>query len=229
MRWADQVDPTERLFENLANLSQTDTARPRERSRKGEGKGVVQHGDADSGNEMQDIPLEADADAPWTIMVAAIVARWTVRLSKSLLGDRLLKYYVEWCDTERVRRPGVAFTDTCIAFDDDSQGAHHIHKRPKNNIYLFVQHPFFKESKFRSCVAGSGAQNPHILFADLLPERGCVYVSDDSTRYSSARLQRGSMLLGNRTKRCRAKSVHCPLGHAPRSLTRLPRHQHLLQ
>ena len=94
-------DKTEKLLDSL-KASQQQVAQARRRSRKGGGRGGA------DGHHMTDdeadIPLEADADSPWTVLIASVVERWDVHLAKSLLDDKPLKYYVEWRGTVRVRR-----------------------------------------------------------------------------------------------------------------------------
>ena len=112
------------------------------RGRPRKSKGTGHHGADDEEEEEPDLTPENPTS--WTECVAISMGRMYLVLSKALLGDRLLKYYIEWCDVPMPKQRRIAFKDACLAFDDDSLGASHCTKEPDTNVYLFVKHTLIK-------------------------------------------------------------------------------------
>lgn len=90
-----------------------------------------------------------DDDAPpnlsgWLETAAFTSQRLGSAITNGLMGDRLLKYFVEWCDTPRPTTSGVAFHDTTLVFDEQGRPARHVERGPAQNIYLHIPHPLLQ-------------------------------------------------------------------------------------
>ena len=94
---------------------------------------------ADGGDDVAEI--EVPHDTPYHIQIAIALCNLSLRVQSKLLGDRILKIYVEWCETESLSRPGLAFRDTVIAFDEDDVVVKHIPRHSSSNIYFFIARP----------------------------------------------------------------------------------------
>lgn len=78
---------------------------------------------------------------PWTILAAKTISKFSINMQRTLVTDRLISRYVEWCDTPNPRAQGVAFSDVCIALGAGGGKATVINNRPDSNLYLAIPHP----------------------------------------------------------------------------------------
>ncbi len=107
-------------------------------SRRGRRGRSREGGEADAGD--LDVAPAEEAPVHWNVITAENISRLGLQIQKELMGERLIAYIVEWCETPDVRRPGVAYQDTCIAYDTDGDNTKNIRKSPSNNVYMRVPH-----------------------------------------------------------------------------------------
>jgi hypothetical protein len=92
-------------------------------------------------NENEDT-TDAQSDAPvhWNILVAENISKLGLQIQKELMGNILVSYLIEWCETIDVRRPGVAYLDTCIVYDSGTHNTAVVPKSPDANVYMNIPH-----------------------------------------------------------------------------------------
>jgi len=61
-------------------------------------------------------------------------------MTKALVNGELIKYFVEWCSTEKKVSRGVCYNDCCVLFKEDGT-MEFVDKHSSQNIYLYVPHP----------------------------------------------------------------------------------------
>ena len=61
-------------------------------------------------------------------------------LQTELLGNKLISYFIEWCETPFVGTPGVAYTDCVIVYDVEGKPVTFLKDRSAHhNIYLGIR------------------------------------------------------------------------------------------
>jgi hypothetical protein len=85
---------------------------------------------------------DAQGDAPvhWNILVAENISKLGLQIQKELMGTVLISYLIEWCETMDVRRPGVAYLDTCVVYESGSKNTAVVPKSPTANVYMNIPH-----------------------------------------------------------------------------------------
>ncbi len=107
----------------------------------GTGKGATKgNGKGGKGDDAGVEDAEPENSAPWTKHVAGTIGRLSAQLIRALLSERIIPYYVEWCDTPQDKCSGVCFKDTCLLFDVAGVAAVHVSKNPYRNVYVSIPH-----------------------------------------------------------------------------------------
>ena len=78
---------------------------------------------------------------PWNIFTAESISVVALKMQTSLLDGKLITYLVEWCETESMRQPGVAYTGVSVRYDVGDQYVTMAPPSMENNIYVRVPHP----------------------------------------------------------------------------------------
>ena len=102
-----------------------------------------------SGRSRGEGALQADADgvgddAPttWNVQIAKALSRVGLQIQNELLGEKLIGYVIEWCETEAQMQPGCCYADTCVLYDAGPGSiVSHVKKGPSNNVYVRIPHP----------------------------------------------------------------------------------------
>ena len=87
-----------------------------------------------------DIEVVVGGDT-WQAKLASLLAKTSSALQNHLLGKEIIKYYVEWCGTERVTQPGFATVDCCIIFTTEHPHGTVVSKSQANNVYVYLKTP----------------------------------------------------------------------------------------
>ena len=95
--------------------------------------------EAAAGGSDEEVAQEIPDTGSWTETIAFITMRAGSSMTVAMLGDRLMKHYVEWCETEKPTRSAASFLDTCIVFDEAGVAATHVQKGPEQNVYIFIR------------------------------------------------------------------------------------------
>jgi hypothetical protein len=73
----------------------------------------------------------------WPINTAQAVSKVAQKMQFELLGNKLIGYFIEWCDTPHQRQSGVAYKDAIILYDIDNKPLVFAKERSaRNNIYV---------------------------------------------------------------------------------------------
>jgi len=73
----------------------------------------------------------------WPNYTAQAVSKVAQKMQFELLGNRLIGYFIEWCDTPHQRQSGVAYADAIILYDQGNKPLVFAKTRsPANNIYV---------------------------------------------------------------------------------------------
>ncbi len=112
--------------------------RSNRQNREAEDSGPHDHADsAGAGRESEDAPPKR-----WPIYTAQALSRIGLSIQKELLGERLIAYVIEWCETESRMQPGCCYRDASIVYDDTSEcHVSFTDRGPQNNIYVRIPHP----------------------------------------------------------------------------------------
>ena len=112
--------------------------------KKGKGKGWGQmKGLPDHDADGADFEAQEDAERfSWPFAMAQTISKLFVKLQHALLGESIIKYFVEWCHTPDPRAPGFCAKDMCAVFTDDEESARMrvVSKKPDNNVYVSIPH-----------------------------------------------------------------------------------------
>lgn len=84
---------------------------------------------------------DAGDDAPYGLSLAIVICKLSAHLQRSMLGDQLLRYYIEWCSTPFAAEPGICFRDTCLKFGVGGVPCVFVSKGPQQNLYFWVDRP----------------------------------------------------------------------------------------
>ena len=104
---------------------------------------------------------ECPDTASWTETIAFVTMRAGSSMTVAMLGERLMKHYVEWCDSEKPTRSAACFMDTCLVFDEDGVASRHVPKGPVQNVYIFIrQKMLHKVGKREEDGEGAGGTAP---------------------------------------------------------------------
>jgi hypothetical protein len=75
----------------------------------------------------------------WYIAVAQSVAKIAYQLQNELMGQKLIQYFVEWCQTPDCRVKGICFEDCSYLYDVEGVNISWVLKRSsENNIYIGI-------------------------------------------------------------------------------------------
>ena len=111
---------------------------------KGAGGRVEQHGGKGApaaGARGGVYDPDDDEAKPWPRRVATAVARVGWNIQAQLLGQNLVKYYSEWCNTPMEVVAGMAYNDTIILYDTPKGNVEHVADDSKElNVYLGCPH-----------------------------------------------------------------------------------------
>ena len=77
----------------------------------------------------------------WTLYVAQGMSRVGLQIQKELLDEKIINYFIEWCETPSPKSPAVAYEDVCFVYTDGTDSSMtRVGRSPNNNIYLVVPH-----------------------------------------------------------------------------------------
>ena len=137
----DSLEQYLRACEDASIFCQ-DIGAGRGRRGRGRGRGRGGHGPAELD------PLEDEAEAPdfaleeWPIFTARALSRIGLSIQKELLGEQLISYLIEWCETPTQKVPGVCYRDTSIVYDAlPGRPVTHKGRGYHNNLYVHIPHP----------------------------------------------------------------------------------------
>ena len=74
----------------------------------------------------------------WGPLLADIMSKVRATTTSLLCGKKCVPFYIEWCDTPRMKAPGFACKDACMVFSVDGPGMKQVPKSPSQNIYMFL-------------------------------------------------------------------------------------------
>ena len=70
------------------------------------------------------------------------MSKLSAALQTELLGNKLISYFIEWCETPTPRVAGVAYLDTLYLYDEGGRNITFLSERkPDHNLYLGIRHP----------------------------------------------------------------------------------------
>jgi len=108
---------------------------------------------------------EADMVEEWPCHTAKALSRVGLLIQRELLGEQLISYVIEWCETECMRVPGCCYHDTSVLYDR-ALGQHvtHTTRSPDNHIYVRIPHTLLRPS-LRDPVLATAAERLETFYA----------------------------------------------------------------
>ena len=76
----------------------------------------------------------------WPQVVANAISKLSVTLQREVMDEKIYGLMIEWCETPRVKRPGCAYYDACVVFDEEGQPVKFVPPSHTNNIYTLIPH-----------------------------------------------------------------------------------------
>ena len=76
----------------------------------------------------------------WPQVVANAISKLSVTLQREVMDEKIYGLMIEWCETPRVKRPGCAYYDACVVFDEEDQPVKFVPPSHTNNIYTLIPH-----------------------------------------------------------------------------------------
>ena len=76
----------------------------------------------------------------WPQVVANAISKLSVTLQREVMDEKIYGLMIEWCETPRAKRPGCAYYDACVVFDEEGQPVKFVPPSHANNIYTLIPH-----------------------------------------------------------------------------------------
>ena len=77
---------------------------------------------------------------PWNIFTAESISVVALKMQTALLDGKLMTYIIEWCETDNIRRPGVAYNAVSVIYDQGGRAVTTVPPSSSNSIYLRISH-----------------------------------------------------------------------------------------
>ena len=83
----------------------------------------------------------AQGSSAWTMYVAQGMSRVGLQIQRELLDEKIINYFIEWCETPSQKAPAVAYEDVCFVYRDaENTCMTRVGRSPANHIYIVIPH-----------------------------------------------------------------------------------------